>query len=513
MRADIVPGGLFPDYELPDHTGMTRTLSNLQGRDPMILTLPRGHYCPKAPAAPGTGRPLPEDRGSLHPGRHDLHRRPPHPAGVPRLGRRPVDLPVRPRADRAAGPRHCRIHRPGQQPDDPAYPGAQARAGRPPYLQRLLVLGPSLVLRPVARPARRHGRDPPGLGPERPRAARGVGRRRLVTLPRMGQQDASSDPDGLIPVTVPELVRLLRDIVTPATPARPGPPTALVSLAAPPSAPRPPSPLRPMPRQHHDYNELRLPYQFTGSSLWARPGASRAVPVPHRRGATGARTGCSGCTRTVQGTIHGTVRRLRARAADTGHGRYSRWRPGGRRVFAVLDDGWRLTADQRARLAPAVQAGLGAGWLPQALAAFTGANTAGVRNPYAVLAAPLSPAELPPQQRQRPARPPWCGECDEVTRMLGFDGDAPRPCPHCKPWAAARRDNGPLSLLRTARCLSAMNQPGGRWARPNWVAAPVIGDGIVDRPRVRKDVRDGLPTALVGALGVSVGRVRAVHAR
>ena len=47
MRADIVPGGLFPDYELPDHTGMTRTLSNLQGRDPMILTLPRGHYCPK----------------------------------------------------------------------------------------------------------------------------------------------------------------------------------------------------------------------------------------------------------------------------------------------------------------------------------------------------------------------------------------------------------------------------------------------------------------------------------
>jgi hypothetical protein len=78
-----------------------------------------------------------------------------------------------------------------------------------------------------------------------------------------------------------------------------------------------------------------------------------------------------------------------------------------------------LTADQRARLAPAVQAALDAGWLPQALATFTGANTVGVRSPYAVLAARLSPAELPPQQRQRPARPPWCGECDEVTRMLG----------------------------------------------------------------------------------------------
>ncbi len=123
--------------------------------------------------------------------------------------------------------------------------------------------------------------------------------------------------------------------------------------------------------------------------------------------------------------------------------------------FAVLDDGWRLTADQRARLAPAVQAALDAGWMPHALAAFTGANTAGVRNPYAVLAARLSPAELPPQQRQRPARPPWCGQCDEVTRMLDFDGDAPRPCPHCKPWAAAsraaRRENRPLSRLSDVR--------------------------------------------------------------
>ena len=47
MRSDIVPGGVFPDYALPDHTGTVRTLSELQGRDPMILTLARGHYCPK----------------------------------------------------------------------------------------------------------------------------------------------------------------------------------------------------------------------------------------------------------------------------------------------------------------------------------------------------------------------------------------------------------------------------------------------------------------------------------
>jgi peroxiredoxin len=47
MRADIVPGGIFPDYELPDHENTPRKLSDVQGDDPMILTLARGHYCPK----------------------------------------------------------------------------------------------------------------------------------------------------------------------------------------------------------------------------------------------------------------------------------------------------------------------------------------------------------------------------------------------------------------------------------------------------------------------------------
>jgi peroxiredoxin len=47
MRSDIVPGGTFPDYALPDHTDTVRTLSELQGGDPMILTLARGHFCPK----------------------------------------------------------------------------------------------------------------------------------------------------------------------------------------------------------------------------------------------------------------------------------------------------------------------------------------------------------------------------------------------------------------------------------------------------------------------------------
>jgi peroxiredoxin len=47
VRSDIVPGGTFPDYSLPDQTGTVRTLSELPGRDPMILTLARGNYCPK----------------------------------------------------------------------------------------------------------------------------------------------------------------------------------------------------------------------------------------------------------------------------------------------------------------------------------------------------------------------------------------------------------------------------------------------------------------------------------
>jgi peroxiredoxin len=47
MRPDIRPGGTFPDYALPDHVGTVRSLSDLQGRDPLILTLAHGNYCPR----------------------------------------------------------------------------------------------------------------------------------------------------------------------------------------------------------------------------------------------------------------------------------------------------------------------------------------------------------------------------------------------------------------------------------------------------------------------------------
>lgn len=47
MRSDIVPGAIFPGYELSDHTAKRRKLSELQGQDPMVLILSRGAYCPK----------------------------------------------------------------------------------------------------------------------------------------------------------------------------------------------------------------------------------------------------------------------------------------------------------------------------------------------------------------------------------------------------------------------------------------------------------------------------------
>jgi peroxiredoxin len=47
MKADIIAGRVFPDYQLPDHKATLRKLSELQGSDPMVLVLSRGAFCPK----------------------------------------------------------------------------------------------------------------------------------------------------------------------------------------------------------------------------------------------------------------------------------------------------------------------------------------------------------------------------------------------------------------------------------------------------------------------------------
>jgi peroxiredoxin len=47
MRNDIRAGSRFPDYRLPDHDGVERRLSELQGANPMVLHLSRGGFDPK----------------------------------------------------------------------------------------------------------------------------------------------------------------------------------------------------------------------------------------------------------------------------------------------------------------------------------------------------------------------------------------------------------------------------------------------------------------------------------
>jgi hypothetical protein len=87
-------------------------------------------------------------------------------------------------------------------------------------------------------------------------------------------------------------------------------------------------------------------------------------------------------------------------------------------LVATFGDAWELTGT--ASLAGARREGtLDMGWTPWALAPATGANTTGVQNPCAVLAAQISPAELA-VPAARSAHPPWCGECDQLRRMLDY---------------------------------------------------------------------------------------------
>jgi hypothetical protein len=101
--------------------------------------------------------------------------------------------------------------------------------------------------------------------------------------------------------------------------------------------------------------------------------------------------------------------------------------------FTALGEGWPLSPAHRDRLAVAVGTALGLGWQPGDLAAYVGANTAGVRSPYAVLAARLAPGELPGPPRPAPRRLPWCGRCDPGTRLLLDENGYPdtKRCPDC----------------------------------------------------------------------------------
>ena len=86
-----------------------------------------------------------------------------------------------------------------------------------------------------------------------------------------------------------------------------------------------------------------------------------------------------------------------------------------------------------------------------------------------------------------------------------------RPCVALAAWLARL-----LLILGSGRACgstgSVAGMPGGRGGASRLVAVHVtsVGSWI---GRECEDVRNGLPTALVRALGVCDGRVRAVHAR
>lgn len=89
-----------------------------------------------------------------------------------------------------------------------------------------------------------------------------------------------------------------------------------------------------------------------------------------------------------------------------------------------------LTAKAREHLT----ACLTAGWPPDALVhAVASPSWAGVAWPKAVLATRLQECAQQTPPTPAAARPRWCGDCHQGTRMAGED--APRRCPACHPMA------------------------------------------------------------------------------
>ena len=188
MRSDIVPGGTFPDYELPDHTDTPRTLSELQGDDPMVLTLARGHYCPKE---------------------HQQHLQlamayPQFAVAYTQLVTIATDEHHTLQEFRASvGAQWTFLSDPGrivqQDLDIQEYTDPE----NDPMIPHTLVLKPGLVVHSVyngywfwGRPSVEDlwrdlravsARDPPGLGPHHAGSARRVGRRRPRPVPRLEQ--------------------------------------------------------------------------------------------------------------------------------------------------------------------------------------------------------------------------------------------------------------------------------------------------------------------------------------
>ncbi len=198
MRSDIVPGGTFPDYELPDHENLPRKLSEIQGDDPLILTLARGNYCPKehqqhlelaanypkiAVAYTKVATISTDTHHSSQEFRASTGAQWPFLSDPERTVQK--DLEIQEYTDPEHDPMipHTLVLKPGLVIHSD--------------LQRLLVLGTSLLRGSLARPTDRDPRDPPRLGSKQARAARSVGCGRLLAISRMGQALPSVDADVL----------------------------------------------------------------------------------------------------------------------------------------------------------------------------------------------------------------------------------------------------------------------------------------------------------------------------
>ena len=151
MRANIVAGAVFPDYELPDHTNTRRRLGELQGEDPMILTLARGHYCPKehqqhlelaafypkiAVGYTQIATIATDDHHTLQEFRASVGAEWPFLSDPERTVQKDLDI------QEYTGP--------GTQPDDSAHAGPPTRPCDSQHLQRLLVLGTAVDRRSLA---------------------------------------------------------------------------------------------------------------------------------------------------------------------------------------------------------------------------------------------------------------------------------------------------------------------------------------------------------------------------
>jgi hypothetical protein len=110
-----------------DHTTTVRKLSELQGDDPLVLTLARGDYRPKehhehVELAANFSKVAVAYAQSVTISTDDHHTTQEFRAS----SRGPVDLLVRSQSDDSEGPRYPEVHRPRARPDGPPQAGSQA---------------------------------------------------------------------------------------------------------------------------------------------------------------------------------------------------------------------------------------------------------------------------------------------------------------------------------------------------------------------------------------------------